>query len=85
MRFRRLIYIQVHPGHFIARLHGDGGSIRRECSGLTHPRTLAGDFFAIQKSLKEIVRELSTPWMRFVRPHALVHLIPSFEGGYTKY
>lgn len=83
MRFRKLIYIQVHPGYFIARVHGGGESIRRECAGLSHPRTPAGDFHAIRKQLQVIVRELSTPMMKVIKPHALVHLVQGIDGGYT--
>lgn len=83
MRFRKLIYIQVHPGHFIARVYGEGESIRRECSGLSHPRTVAGDFHAIRKVLAGLVRELSSPMMKVIKPHALVHFVHKVEGGYT--
>ena len=83
MRFRKLIYIQVYPGHFVARVYGGGEAIRRECNGLAHPRTLAGDFFAIQKGLRDIFDQLSTPWMKIVKPCALLHLVPRAEGGYT--
>jgi len=83
MKFRKLVYIQVHPGYFVARVLGGPESIRRNCPGLDHPRTLAGDFHAIHEGLRGVIRELSTPLMKVIKPYALVHLVPRFEGGYT--
>lgn len=79
---RPLIYIQVHPGHFIARRVGTGLSVRSDCSGLVHPRTLMGDFEAVHKAFQSALRELC-PWGRLIKPRALVHLPPDVEGGYT--
>jgi hypothetical protein len=50
---------------------------------LSHPRTLAGDFHAIHKGLRGILLELSTPMMKVIKPHALVHLVGKVQGGYT--
>ena len=81
---RKLIYIQVHPGHFLARVAGEPKSIRKECAGLTHPRTLARDFSSIEAAMKDILNEFQTFQSRILKPHVLVHLIPTFEGGYTQ-
>ena len=83
MLHRKLFYVQVHPGHFLVRIHGETKSVKRECSGLDHPRSLAGDFFQLQQCLTELFRELQTPLMRLIKPDALVHLRPQVEGGYT--
>ena len=80
---RKVVYIQVHHGYFIGRVHGDTRSIRRECAGLNHPRTLAGNFMEIKESLTGLLKELRTPIMWVLRPYALVHLVPEAEGGYT--
>lgn len=80
---RKIFYVQVHPGHFIVRVHGETRSVQRRCSGLDHPRTLAGDFTQLHEALAGIFKELRTPFMWLVKPDALVHLIPRVEGGYT--
>ena len=88
MLFRRkLIYVQVHAGHLIASVVGEGRSVRRACSALSHPRTLAGNFSEIVECLRAAFRELSSVHIRLLRPHVLVHLVPKvvnrpgFRGG----
>jgi len=79
---RPLIYIQVQPGHYIARRVDNGRSIRKECTGLSHPRTLMGDFESVLKSFTAVFKELC-PWGWLFKPRALIHLPTSCEGGYT--
>jgi hypothetical protein len=80
---RKVIYVQVQRGHFIARLIGGGKTVRRDSPALSHPRTLAGDYLQIQEALRGIFKELWVPQMWLRRPFALIHLIPKAEGGYT--
>lgn len=80
---RKFFYIQAHRGHFHVRIHGEARTVQRACAGLEHPRTLAGDFYLLQKTLAGIFKELRTPAMWFVKPDALVHLMHKAEGGYT--
>ncbi|MBF6023972.1 hypothetical protein [Lysobacter niastensis] len=79
---RPLIYIQVYRGHFIAKHLGNGKTIRRECAGLDHPRTLMGDFQKVQDSFAAVLKELLPP-VNLLKPKGLVHLVPAYEGGYT--
>lgn len=79
---RPQVYIQVQPGHIIAKRVGNGRSIRKECAGLTHPRTLMGDFESVYKSFTAAIKELC-PLGWLFKPRVLVHLPTSFEGGYT--
>ena len=79
---RPLIYIQVHQGYFIAKRIDTGRSVRKDCAGLAHPRTLMGDFHSVQESFAGAVKEL-LPRLRFLKPRGLVHLVPTYEGGYT--
>ncbi len=79
---RPFIYIKVHRGYFIAMRVGTDRSVRKQCAALEHPRTLMGDFQAIADSFKGAFKELY-PSMRFLKPRALVHLIPEADGGYT--
>ncbi len=84
MLFRRkLIYVQVHAGHLIASVVGEGRCVRRPCTALSHPRTLAGNFSEIVECLQAAFRELSSAQMRVLKPHVLVHLVPKVEGGHT--
>lgn len=80
---RKVIYIQVHAGHIVASVVGDGRRVRRSCVALSHPRTLAGNFHEIVECLRGAIQELSNLRMRFMKPHVLVHLVPKMEGGYT--
>jgi hypothetical protein len=79
---RPLIYVQVHQGYVVARLIGKSGSIRKDCDGLIHPRSLIGDFEKVRECLAVVFKEL-LPKLRLRRPWALLHMIPVVEGGYT--
>ena len=79
---RPLIYLQIHRGYFIAKHLRNGKSIRRECPGLKHPRTLMGDFHSVQASFAAAIKELLPP-INLLKPRGLIHLLPVYEGGYT--
>ncbi len=52
------IYLEVYEGKVKAtELHSDL-STESTCSGLSHKRTLMGDFFSIEKCFKEVVSKL---------------------------
>jgi hypothetical protein len=78
-----IIYIQIHRGHFIARRLDHSGSVRKESPALSHPRTLMGDFSAIESLFRSAVKELTPGWLLRPRLKILVHLVPEAEGGYT--
>jgi hypothetical protein len=80
---RTLIYVQIHPGYFIARISGQSRNVKRDCQGLIHPRTLAGSFRLISHSVRELFKELKIPFPWFGRPDVLMHLFADPEGGYT--
>lgn len=74
--FRRpLIYIQVHPDHFLARVVGEGRSIRRDCHSLDNRRGELKDFSRIRSTLRSIVKELA-PGFSLRRPLAVLHFVP---------
>jgi hypothetical protein len=79
---RPVVYVQLHEGCFAARRAGDSRATRRDCPGLSHPRTLAADFDQIKETLSLLFKEL-LPRTRIRRPHALLHFVPRVEGGYT--
>jgi hypothetical protein len=79
---RPLIYVQVYRGHFIAKRIGNGKTVRKECVGLEHPRTLMGDITKVEESFSAALKEL-VPTIRLLKPKGLVHLLPVYEGGYT--
>jgi len=80
---RQVIYVQVYVGYFLARVAGESRTIRRDCAGLIHPRTLFGDYNTIQAAMNDILKEFRTLQTYILKPHVLVHAIPKFEGGYT--
>lgn len=78
-----VIYIQVHPGYLSVRRIGTGGSTRRECAALSHPRTLMGDFTAVEACFRTLFTELTTNRFFPLKPSVVVHLVPEAAGGYT--
>jgi hypothetical protein len=81
---RRFVYIQVHRGYITGRLVGSGGgSARRSSPHFDHPRSLFGQYPPIQEAIRSLLRELGSFRFGFIRPGALVHLVPEQEGGYT--
>jgi hypothetical protein len=76
------VYIQVHAGHMVARRIG-GGSMRRECAAFNHPRTLMGDFMAVETCFRAVLKELATGGLLSLSPAVVVHLVPEAVGGYT--
>ena len=77
-----VIYMQIHAGHVAARRIG-AGSVRKECGALSHPRTLMGDFMAVEACFRAVFRELASSGLFPVKPSVLVHLVPEAVGGYT--
>jgi hypothetical protein len=77
------LYVQIVAGFATALKIGTSQQVTIPCQALSHPRTLMGDFPAIERCLKEAVSRLGlNEW--YVRgPIALVHLLPKVEGGYT--
>ena len=83
MLHRKLVYLKIYKGYFLVRIVGESEEHRFECSGLEHPRTLAGDFEAIEKDFQKAFKNLWSWQMRIIKPKVLVHLIPKQEGGVT--
>jgi hypothetical protein len=77
---RANIYLQVHPGVLIGRKVADSKEIRLESEALSHPRSLMGDFLAIQMLFREMLGRLKPG---FLAPRLLIHLVPEAAGGYT--
>jgi hypothetical protein len=81
---RKFVYVQVYRGYFFARIVKEGVDIRFECAGLTHPRTLCGDYESICEQFRAALRRLHAFRFGIVKPLALIHLIPSMDGGYAR-
>lgn len=83
MLFRPLVYLQVSQGAVRSSLVGAGESFLVASQGLSHPRTLMGDFVAVQEAIRESLQKAGVGgWFRR-SPVVLVHLLPEPEGGYT--
>lgn len=80
---RKFVYIQVYRGHFFARVVGETHDVRFDCAGMDHPRSLFGEHEVIRIAFAAALRDLKAFGFGFVKPTALVHLIPHLEGGYT--
>lgn len=80
---RKLVYVQVQKGYMVARIVGDGESIRVQCAGLNHPRTLMGDYHVVADGFQSIRRQLDVGPFSFQKLGALIHLVPTYDGGYT--
>lgn len=77
-----LIYLQVLHGEVLARRVG-GATLRRSCDALAHPRTLMGDFTAVEACFRALLSELGSQGLLAIAPRVLVHLMPEADGGYT--
>ena len=72
---RRIIYVQVHQDHFLARIVGSDTTIRRQCHALGNVSRPVSDFGKINSCLKPLFKELS-PGFSLLKPWALVHFMP---------
>ena len=72
---RKILYIQVHQDHFLARVVGDDRTIRRQCLALGNGQNPVTDFGKIRACLRPLVKEI-TPGFSLLRPWALLHFIP---------
>lgn len=80
---RPLLYLQVTAGSATAQKIGTSQHVTIPCQALNHPRTLMGDFTAVEGCFKEVVSRLGLNEWYVRAPIALLHLIPKVEGGYT--
>jgi hypothetical protein len=83
MKIRRCIYIKVYKGYFVTRLQGCTEEKKYLCSGLNHPRTLAGDWRELEKVISEIIKYYGPVYNRLIKPTVLFHFVTKQEGGYT--
>ena len=81
---RNFVYIQVYRGYFFARIVKSGIDVRFECAGLSDTGRLFGDYKSISEQFGVALRRLRAFRFGIVKPLALVHLIPSMDGGYTR-
>jgi hypothetical protein len=70
-----LIYVQVFPSLFMARIVGESKTIRRDCHALNNRQHELKDFSRIRSTLRDIFKELA-PGFSLRRPKALMHFIP---------
>lgn len=77
---RTSLYLQIEPGLLIGRRLDAQAQIRLPSPALSHPRTLMGDFLAIEALLREALARLKAG---LLAPRVLLHLLPDAEGGYT--
>ena len=83
MILRDSVYVQIHRGYLTVKSRRILREITKQCSGLTHPRTVLGDFNEVVETLREAFKELYRG--KVIRPRltALVHIVPEVEGGFT--
>jgi hypothetical protein len=83
MLLRPLVYIKVSAGALTADVIGLTSSATIPCSALAHPRTLMGEFTAVQNAMKEALGQLGLlAWYKRALI-TLTHLLPKANGGYT--
>lgn len=58
--------------------------MRFECAGLSRTGKLFGDYESISEQFGVALRRLHAFRFGIVKPLALVHVIPSIDGGYTR-
>lgn len=82
---KKLIYIKVYQGYLQARTYGAGNERVYRCEGLSHPRTLAGDFQKVEQTFKKAISCQPKVLFGLIRPNVLIHLVPKMQGGYTDF
>ena len=83
MKFRRKIYIKVYQDRFVSRIFGNEHEEITLCNELSNSRTLLGDWRTLESSLKQVLSKHCQLIHKIYKPVLLIHLIPTFEGGYT--
>jgi hypothetical protein len=81
--FRPIVYFTVSPGTLNAQVVGSSERATVLSPALSHPRTLMGDFTAIESAMKEALSKLGLRGAFKRAPVVLTHLLPAAEGGYT--
>ncbi|HHC6693706.1 hypothetical protein CGJ04_23045 [Vibrio parahaemolyticus] len=77
------VYYRFKRGEVQATHLESGKAVNKICPALAHPRTLMGDFYEIEKCLKDISAELLPKTLFSFSPIAIVQLLETSEGGYT--
>ena len=72
---RPLIYVQVLPDHFKARVVGGERTVRRDCHALDNRSRPIADFDKVRVVLRDIFKELA-PGFSLRKPWALLHFVP---------
>lgn len=78
-----ILYLEVYEGRVRGTELYSGKSAKHNCHGLSHPRTLIGDFCSVEKCFKEIVTQLCPKKLLSTPPTLYIHLLDKNEGGYT--
>lgn len=83
MLFRPLVYFTVSPGTLNAQIVGSNERATVLSAAFSHPRSLMGDFTAVESAMKEALAKLGMKGTFKRAPVVLTHLLPEVEGGYT--
>lgn len=78
-----ILYLEVYEGTVKATELLSGNSVEKVCSGLSHPRTLLGEFVNVENCFTELVMELCPKTFFRTSPIIYIHLFGKNEGGYT--
>nr|WP_086938565.1 hypothetical protein [Thaumasiovibrio occultus] len=77
------IYFRVKSGE-VELTHIEGGkTVTAACAGLSHPRTLMGDFFDIENCFKTTLQQVLPKSLFTPAPLAVIQLLEAGDGGYT--
>jgi hypothetical protein len=80
---RPIVYVQVSAGSLAAELVGEMQRTTVTCPALAHPRTLMGDFTAVEAAMREALEKIGLRKWYSRAPITLTHLLPKVDGGYT--
>lgn len=80
---KSFIYLEVRQGYIKATELNSRKEVTKSCDGLSHPRTLMGDFVAIEACIKSIVNEMAPKSFMRGPITVFVHLLERAEGGFT--
>lgn len=80
---KNMIYLKVYKGYIEVRTVGESNEQKFYSKGLNHPRSLAGDFFEVESTVKEAISKQPKTLFGLFKPVVIIHLVPAAEGGYT--
>ncbi|UPW20336.1 hypothetical protein M0C34_08765 [Agarivorans sp. TSD2052] len=80
---KAVLYLEVRQGSIKATELNSGKTLTHSSDAFAHPRSLIGDFFAVERCFTSIVNDLAPKTFLSGPTTIVVHLLENAEGGFT--